>query len=394
MPTCQRARSAHFGPTCLGAVRAGGAAMTVAAGRPPRGVGRYPLAGTLGIATRHVPPVLVAGPARERVLRVAGRIPAALTRAAYLECRLLPGPEPVDLIFRVERAGAEILAGRHPGVDPSRLLACGPAWRAVADFCRAWLDGDGPEWALVRHLWLELDLDDPGLPGAPPLPQPSVFVAFDDDATAALGTDAVLDLVARVVRPLAPSAMDADTRARLRGVLERRPPGAAVPYAGVMLSRPRQAVRVYLSRVPGAAVPGLLNEVGWPEDQGRMAAEVVAVMRDAGAPEVGMLHLDVLEDALLPRLGVEYTLERRAQIRGRVAERAFLDALAERGLCEPARRDALLAWPGYELLTLRHELWPSLLARRVNCIKLVHEPDREPQMKAYLLAFHQPHLTR
>lgn len=368
--------------------------MPLTAAARPRGVGRYPLAGTLGLATRHVPPVLVPPAARDRVLRVAGRIPAALTRAAYLECRLREGPEPVDLIFRVERAGAEILAGCHPGVDPAHLLDGGPAWRAVARFCRAWLDGGDPAWALVRHLWLELDLDDPGFPGGPSLPQPSVFFALDDDATAGMGTDAVLDVLQRVMEPLAPHAMDARTRARLGEVLERRPAGAAVPYAGVMLSRPRQAVRVYLSRVPGAAVPGLLNEAGWPEDQGRMAAEVVGTMRDAGAPEVGMLHLDVLEGALLPRLGVEYTLDRHAQIRGRIAEQAFLDALAERGLCEPARRDALAAWPGYELRTLRHELWPSLLARRVNCIKLVHEPDRVPQMKAYLLAFHQPHVPR
>jgi hypothetical protein len=362
----------------------------------PRGVGRYPLAGTLGLATRHAPTVLVPPAARDRVLQVAGRIPAALTRAAYLECRLAEGPDPVDLIFRVEREGAEILAGRHPGVNPSRLLASGPAWNAVADFCRAWLnaDADDPAWRIVRHVWLELDLDQPDFPFAPTLPPPSVFVAFEDDATAAMDADQVLDLVERVIEPLAPYAMDEDTRARLRGVLACRPAGAAVPYAGVMLSRPRQAVRVYLSRVPGAAVPGLLNEVGWPEDQGRMAAEVVAAMRDAGAPEVGMLHLDVLEGALLPRLGVEYTLERKPQIRGRVAEQSFLDTLAERRLCEPDRRDALLAWPGYEVLTLRHELWPSLLARRVNCIKLVHEPDREPQMKAYLLAFHQPHFAR
>jgi hypothetical protein len=313
----------------------------------PRGVGRYPLAGTLGMVARYLPEELVPAASRERVLWVAGRIPAALTRAAYLECRLREGPDPVDLIFRVERSGAEILAGRHPGVDPARLLACGPAWRAVADFCRAWLDGSGPEWALVRHLWLELDLDSPSLDGGAPVPPPSVFVAFDDGATVGMETGAVLALMERVLAPLAPGTLDGDTRARLGGVLDRRPPGAAVPYAGVMLSRPRQAVRLYLSKVAGAAVPGLLNEVGWPEDQGREAAEAVAAMAAAGAPEVGMLHLDVLEGALLPRLGVEYTLERHAQIRGRVAEAGFLDALAARRLCEPARRDALLAWPGY-----------------------------------------------
>jgi hypothetical protein len=360
----------------------------------PGGVGRYPLAGTLGLAARHVPGVLVPPPALQRVMQVAGRIPAALTRAAYLECRLRGGMDPVDLIFRVERAGAEILAGRHPGVNPDRLLAAGPAWRAVAELCRAWLDGDPAEWAPVRHLWLELDLDDPARPGAPPVPQPSVFAALDADATAAMDTAAVLELVDRIVGPLAPWGMDGDTRARLAGVLDRRPSGAAVPYAGVMLSRPRPTVRVYLSRVAGERVPALLNEVGWPEDQGRMAAEVVGAMADAGAPEVGMLHLDVLEGALLPRLGVEYTLERMPQIRGRIAEQPFLDALAARGLCDADRRDALLAWPGYELLRLRHELWTSLLARRVNCIKLVHEPDRVPQMKAYLLAFHQPHRPR
>lgn len=360
----------------------------------PRGVGRYPLAGTLGLAARYLPPVLVPPAARDRVLQVAGRIPAALTRAAYLECRLREGPDPVDLIFRVERAGAEVLAGLHPGVDPSGLLHGGPAWAAVADFCRAWLGATHPAWALVLHLWLELDLDEPDVPGATSLPQPSVFVAFDDDATAGMDTDGLLDLVERVMEPLAPFAMDADTVARLRSVLDRRPPGAAMPYAGVMLSRPRQAVRVYLSRVAGAAVPGLLHEVGWPEDQGRMAADAVAEIGGAGSPEVGMLHLDVLEGALLPRLGVEYTLERYAQIRGRIAEQPFLDALAERGLCAPDRRDALRAWPGYEIATLPHELWPSLFARRVNCIKLVHEPDREPRMKAYLLAFHQPHVRR
>jgi hypothetical protein len=158
-----------------------------------------------------------------------------------------------------------------------------------------------------------------------------------------------------------------------------------------MLSRARQAVRVYLSRVPGAGVPGLLDDVGWPEDEARATTRVLDALHE-GAPELGMLHLDVLEGALLPRLGLEYTLQRAPQVRGRIAEGAFVDRLVECGLCHPERRDALLGWPGYEVRTLRHELWPSWLIRRVNCVKLVHEPGREPQAKAYLLAFHQPYL--
>lgn len=367
----------------------GGGLVSPAVARP-RGAGRFPLAGTLGLAARHAAAELVSDSARERVIWVAGRIPAAVTRAAYLECRLHGGAGPVDLIFRVEKAGAEILAGRNPAIACGHLRGGGPAWDAVAALCGAWLDGSGAAWPLVRHLWVELDLDAPAAPGAPPVPPPSVFLAFDDDATAAMDADEVLALIEAVLAPLQPGGMDAASRARIRGVLERRPPGAAVPYAGIMLSRARQAVRVYLSRVPGSAVPALLDDVGWPEDEARESARVLGAVQAGAAPELGMLHLDVLEGALLPRLGLEYTLERKPQVRGQIVERPFVDRLVECGLCAPERRDALLAWPGYEVRTLRHELWPSWLIRRVNCIKLVHEPGREAQAKAYLLAFHQP----
>ncbi|WP_420128816.1 hypothetical protein [Longimicrobium sp.] len=369
------------------------AAITFAAARP-RGAGRFPLAGTLGLAARHAGLELVPEAARERVIWVAGRIPAALTRAAYLECRLRDGPDPVDLIFRVEKTGAEILAGRNPMIGAGHLRGGGPAWNAVAALCGAWLDGGDSVWALVRHLWLELDLDAPAAPGAPPVPAPSVFLAFDDDATSGMDADALLSMLDVVLAPLIPGGMDAASRTRLRGVLLRRPPGAAMPYAGIMFSRARQAVRVYLSRVPGGSVPGLLDEVGWPEEETRDAARVLGELHAGVSPELGMLHLDVLDGALLPRLGLEYTLQRAPQVKGQVAERAFVDRLVECGLCRPERRDALLAWPGYEVRTLRHELWPSWLIRRVNCIKLVHEPGREAQAKAYLLAFHQPYLRR
>lgn len=358
----------------------------------PRGAGRFPLAGTLGPAARHAAPALVSHAARERVIWVAGRIPAALTRAAYLECRLRGDPGPVDLIFRVERTGAEILAGRNPAIGPGHLRGGGPAWDAVSALCAAWLDGRHTAWSLVRHLWVELDLDAPAAPGAPPVPAPSVFLALDDDATAAMDADALLGVIQAVLAPLQPGGMDAASRARIHGVLRRRPPGAAVPYAGIMLSRARQAVRVYLSRVPGAAVPALLDQVGWPEEETRDTARVLGAVENGTAPPLGMLHLDVLEGALLPRLGLEYTLQRRAQVRGEIVERAFVDRLVECGLCAPERRDALLAWPGYEVRTLRHELWRSWFIRRVNCIKLVHEPGRLAEAKAYLLAFHQPYL--
>jgi hypothetical protein len=360
----------------------------------PAGAGRWPLAGTLGVACRHARPGLLPPEARDRVIRAAGRIPAALTRAAYLECRLRGDSRPVDLIFRVERDGAQILAGRRPALSAAPLLAFGGAWPALAALCAAWLDGVHPAWSAVHHLWVELDLDAAASPGAPPLPSPSVFVGLDPARTAALDADALADLACAVLAPVLPVGVPAHTRSQMRGVLARRPAGSAMPFVGCMLSRTRRAVRLYLSGIGDAAVAPFLNGVGWPAEQVAETAAVLAVLNAVPRPPLGMMHVDLLDGALLPRLGVEFTLERRPQLRGTLAEAAWLDRLVELGFCAPERRAALTAWPGCEVRTLRHELWPSLLARRVNCVKLVTEPGRAPEMKAYLLASHQPWLPR
>jgi hypothetical protein len=101
-----------------------------------------------------------------------------------------------------------------------------------------------------------------------------------------------------------------------------------------------------------------------------------------------MLHVDVA-GAPLPRAGVELALAREPQVRGRLVETAFLSRLVETGLCTPGRRDALLAWPGTRRCTLPHELWESVMVRRVNCVKLVSGPQGV-EAKAYLLACSLP----
>jgi hypothetical protein len=101
-----------------------------------------------------------------------------------------------------------------------------------------------------------------------------------------------------------------------------------------------------------------------------------------------MLHVDVAGGPL-PRAGVELALAREPQPRGRLVETAFLQRLVEMGLCLPERRDALLAWPGARYCTLPHELWESVMVRRVNCIKLVSGPAGI-QAKGYPLAFPLP----
>jgi hypothetical protein len=104
---------------------------------------------------------------------------------------------------------------------------------------------------------------------------------------------------------------------------------------------------------------------------------------------IGMGHVDVGAETS-PRLGFEYTFDRRSQRRGRVRESALLDALVARDLCSPAKADALHRWPGWERGVLPHELWESVLFRRVNCVKAVVLDDRVAEAKGYLLGYHRP----
>ena len=75
------------------------------------------------------------------------------------------------------------------------------------------------------------------------------------------------------------------------------------------------------------------------------------------------------------------------------------DRLVDMGACLPAKRDALLAWPGGFHERANPEAWPedlrararsagesvvSMFMRWLYHIKLVHVPDRPIEAKAYL----------
>src|SRR5262249_50741750 len=66
----------------------------------------------------------------------------------------------------------------------------------------------------------------------------------------------------------------------------------------------------------------------------------------------------------------------------------LLDALAQRGLCTAAKREALLAWHGTAWRRLPHELWLTLMARLINHVKLVHQPGRDLEAKSYVGFLH------
>lgn len=61
----------------------------------------------------------------------------------------------------------------------------------------------------------------------------------------------------------------------------------------------------------------------------------------------------------------------------------LLDALSARGLCTPAKREALPLWPKEAQVALPNHRWPSRIDGWLS-LKLVVRPHEPPEAKVYL----------
>ncbi len=342
----------------------------------------HPLSSTMGRVGRHVPAVLVSPDALSGLLAVCGSLPAAVTHGIYLECRLSAEAR-VDLVLQVDERGRAILAGANPAVRLPRQLRAHPHWERVRRLCARWADTGSALAGGARGVWLEFDT--PGAHETAGIPLPGVFVKLEPSGPA--GPERGLEDVLAAHPGITPGP--GSVRA-LHGCVGELPAGAHVSYLGSFAPRGTDAVRVCLVGIGEDVLPAYLARIGWPGDPGALAELLRSVGEADGRrlhPGPGMLHLDVGGDGVQPRIGLEYVLERGGQIRGRLRETEFLDRLVELGLCTAAKRDGLLAWPGYSFENFAHELWPSLVKRRVNHVKLVYEEGRPPGAKGYLCAF-------
>jgi hypothetical protein len=340
---------------------------------------RCTLRGTVDVALAHAPLALVGALARQRIRRAADELPAVLTDCVYLECRLA-STDRVDLSCGVRREVRERL------LDWLALVVRGsddPAWRTVHALVCAWADPTQMLNAVVQRVWLEFDLPDSRrADGAtrPPLPAPGLFVELVPDACATPQTTRALlrELLTPLCDPMRrEAAVLGAARALARRSVEARP-----AYLGVLPGRAGAVIRACLLG-PATALQGYLQTSdGADSCFERVRAETPRCVLDVDIDGQGRL---------LPRVGLEIPFDRALQVRGDVGERELMRSLVASGLCARTRSRALLAWPGCERRTMPHELWPSLVLRRVNHVKLVRVHGRVLEAKAYLCLTHAFH---
>ncbi len=344
------------------------------------------------------PPGLVGGRARDDLCAVAAQLPAALSNRLYFETPLAAGERQVDLIVRVDRSSRVPGARAASGGPPPAPSPAGPAWRRVRRLAARWRSPHSGLLEASDAMWLEFDVE-PGtrerlVTGGDRAP-PGVFVDFDAARSRAMSPARRRALIAVVLRPLIDEATLRQPLDALHHCLDALPLDGAPASIGVMLSRGDATIRLCVGGLDAFTLGAYLKAVGWPGSLSGLQAQLRSLVTPAGdaPPRLGLVHLDI-GAGVLPQVGIEFRLSRAGQPRGRLSELAFLARLEDVGLCTPVKRRALMDWPGSTVERLGHQLWPSVVTRRVNHVKIVHDGAGEVRAKGYLCLTHGVYAPR
>ncbi len=278
---------------------------------------------------------LIPADGRAGIAALARRLPDVMHGFGF-ELRLRTPGAAVDFYTSIAARGGgrEAWAGSAP--------AHAPPWQRVAALARQWAEPASLLHSRVEMVFLEFDA--PFTVGQPP----SVFARLDSaigdgGAQWAHAAGAVDELALALMGQRASAA----TRAHLAAVFGALPPGGRIVDVAAMLPRGAVTVRLFIT-MPRAGLPDYLTALGWT---------------DSGA---------------------------RRDLAG-VLWRAMGERLRSCGLGDADQLATLTRWPGagparaIDHVATRAR-WPSQLVRLISHVKVVLEPSRPVEAKAYLWA--------
>ncbi len=329
---------------------------------------------------------LITSAAWRTVGELADAVPACAESVGF-ECSLDAQTHTVDLGISVtpENRGRSVLCGEHGDARLAHCVAVDERWRRLQEFAQRWADPSSGLARRVPFLFLEFDSDGPRAP----VPIPSVFVALDwplDELSAAArqrdqvegaGTEPGLAAARKILNLLRNQPLAPDVDALLERCFLDVPDGGVVLHVAAMLSRPGASARLSVLLPRGYLRPYLLG-LGW---QGIAGLERLLDDYDAHA---GFTHLTSRVQVDFDVGGLTNT---RIGITVRPLDtgewRALLAVLVRTSLCTPAKRDALLSWPGISVGWLPGAAEPRVLQHYISHVKLSCSIAGDRQAKAY-----------
>ena len=231
--------------------------------------------------------------------------------------------------------------------------------------------------APVSALWLEFDLDRFDLEQEPQgIPAPVICAKLSQKVDSQWLTGSLLP-------SLHGEPLSREQRELVHRALQEIPDSASLLYVFSLRSRGSGAVRL---EIFGMETPQILDYLGKVAPE--RVPETTRGLELLDGAERLHLSFDVTEE-ILPRIGIEGSFPRQPSREPRWE--GLFSRLVEAGLCSPEKRQAALAWPGYDSFWTAPERWPvaeigprGFCVRALSHLKVVCSPDRGLEAKAYL----------
>lgn len=310
---------------------------------------------SLKVVTPHISPDLISTEAWFDICTLAQTLPSFWN--AVLECRLGTGESRVDL--------SVILP--NPTIALPDTLVMHPVWRRLENLCQDLADVNSSLHQMINEIWLEFDVD--GQQSNVPIP--AILLGLNQE------TDCNAQFLIETAQKLLAHSVSSNLKSNLQLCLDALPTDASIiGCIGAMLSRKCNAVRIIVYRIPPAQISAYLVDIGWTGSFNELEEVVTTV-----SPWVDniVLSLDV-GDTVFSRVGLEFYFKKLPKDKS--CWQSFLEYLVTTGLCTPEKRNALLAWPGYEEKAL------SIFYRFITHIKIVYQPGIPLEAKGYLGIWH------
>lgn len=319
------------------------------------------------LCRQYLPQTLVGEQSFEEHLAVARQLPPYFSDDFGHEIYLDRPDDRAGISFMVRpgTSGWDFLCGRKEGTG--RQLFEKPAWQRVRDFClAAEHPSDWPETAL-RHIWFEFDID------ADQMIIPDIFISLKrSQATPAVVENMIGFTAAQFgdlnflnnVPALAPC---------LKSVHE----GGLLNF-GLMLARTFNGVRLEIFFPEGMeSLYAYLENIPWPGSLTDLKKQV-SWLDPVQANTI--LQID-LGQSVLPKMSIYLNLgEEKAAVFDMLAWGKIISSFEGQGLILPAKKEALLGFPGgtRELLGV-----DFVLLRGLSHLKIIFDGGDFLRAKGY-----------
>jgi hypothetical protein len=347
---------------------------------------------TLEVVSSYLDKKLVSSDGLQGIHHVASLLPNLPSLAAAgFECHLAKMQTDILVAFESKNSGEMVLNAT------SSQLTENPIWRKVNDFSSIWSDLNCHSKNCVDNVWLEFDVDQHSEQA---MPEPSLFFApfglFADKQkvyTESWNID-------RILQSLSSHSLNKETLNFLTLCTQKLPDSAVFFQVGIMLPRAAESniIRLCVDNLNSEQLLQYLNSIGWQDRDGELSNLLSTL---SGCTHVFRLNF-AIQESVLPRIGLECYLDRQPV--GSSQWQLMKNFLIDHHLSGLEKIQAIERWPGYSLSEDHQELWPeqyanssaflgnnirSAIVRLLHHIKIVYQPGRQLEAKAYLWFGHR-----